>query len=183
MYFSPFQFSDSHALLHSILPHAPTRTHMNRQNIGRCLMHICSTIQSTNQYHPSDRKFPQWQIQVAWGTIGKIYNNTTDCPNPATVNKWQSGKLSTIDKCFYAVPAKMDCILWVNTNTSKPASTYSIDILGVVSDCEDISQKDVHDKWQSGSIGRDGRIYVIPKNINHVMVIAPGDITTVEMLK
>lgn len=90
----------------------------------------------------------------------------------SSINKWQGGVLSQIDKCFYAVPADMDCVLRVDTDPNTP---LSIDYVG--SDF-----RDVDDKWQGGFVGSDGKIYAIPENINNVMVITPGENLSVEML-
>lgn len=118
--------------------------------------------------------------------IDPIKNEATTFGNvPSTINKWQGGVLSSIDKCFYAVPANMNCILRVNTNPTAPPSSYlRIDYIDIPNnDGDDESEKNVDDKWQGGFVGRDGKIYAIPENFNHVMVITPGDNPTVELLK
>ncbi len=67
-------------------------------------------------------------------------------------NKWQGGVLSNLDKCIYAVPADMDCVLRINTDPNTP---LSIDLVG------DGFQK-IDDKWQGGFLGGDDKIYAIP---------------------
>lgn len=117
--------------------------------------------------------------------IDPIKNEATTFGNvPGIINKWQGGVLSSIDKCFYAVPANMDCILRVNTDpTASPSSYLHIDYLDIPSDGSGTSQKNIDDKWQGGFVGRDGKIYAIPENFNHVMVVTPGDNPTVEIMR
>ena len=97
-------------------------------------------------------------------TFGKV---------PGTINKWQGGVLSQIDHCIYAVPADNSTVLRIDTDPSTP---LSFDYVGG-------DFQEVGDKWQGGFVGRDGRIYAIPENINNVMVITPGDNPSVEILK
>ena len=105
--------------------------------------------------------------------IDPIKNEATTFGNVSpTINKWQGGVLSAKDKCFYAVPADMDCVLRVDTDPDTP---LRIDYVG-----RDFQETD--DKWQGGFVGTDGKIYAIPENINNVMVIAPGDEPSVEMI-
>ena len=70
-----------------------------------------------------------------------------------------------MDKCVYAVPADMNTILRINTNPDTP---LSIEMVGD-------GFKDVEDKWQGGFMAKDNKIYAIPENIDHVMVITPGE--------
>ena len=99
-----------------------------------------------------------------------------------SINKWQGGVLSSVDKCFYAVPANMDCVLRVNTdpvdNGDDASSSSYLRIEYVGEGCF----PDIDDKWQGGFVGRDGRIYAIPENSERVMVITPGDVPSVELL-
>lgn len=87
-------------------------------------------------------------------------------------NKFQGGVLSTIDNCIYAVPADADCVLRIDTDPNTP---LKIGYVGT-------DFQDIDDKWQGGFIGSDDRIYAIPENVDHVMVITPGDVPRVEML-
>lgn len=88
------------------------------------------------------------------------------------INKWQGGVLSSIDNCVYAVPADNSTVLRIDTDPNRP---LSFDYVGS-------GFQDVGDKWQGGFVGRDGKIYAIPENINQVMVITPGVEPSVEML-
>lgn len=75
----------------------------------------------------------------------------------SSINKWQGGVLSKVDKCVYAVPADMDCVLRIDTDPDTP---LRIDLVGE-------GFQDIDDKWQGGFVGSDDKIYAIPVS-NHV---------------
>ena len=79
--------------------------------------------------------------------------------------------LSQIDKCVYAVPADNLTVLRIDTNPDTPTYTPTLAINYVGRGFQDID-----DKWQGGFVGRDERIYAIPENCNHVMVIDPNGV-------
>jgi hypothetical protein len=76
-----------------------------------------------------------------------------------TINKWQGGVLSMVDKCVYAVPADMDCVLRIHTDPNKP---LEIDYVGD-------NFQDIDDKWQGGFHAIDNKIYAIP--VSYVIVL------------
>ena len=69
-----------------------------------------------------------------------------------SINKWQGGVLSMVDKCVYAVPADMDSVLRIQTD---PDKDLAIDLVGN-------NFQDIDDKWQGGFNAIDGKIYAIP---------------------
>ena len=76
-------------------------------------------------------------------TFGRVSN---------AINKWQGGVLSSVDKCVYAMPADMDCVLRIHTDPDKP---LRIDLVGE-------NFQDIEDKWQGGFTSSDNKIYAIP---------------------
>ena len=67
------------------------------------------------------------------------------------MNKFQGGVLAP-DKCVYAVPADMDCVLRIQTDPNLP----------LVADTIGSGLGEVEDKWQGGFLANDGKIYGIP---------------------
>jgi len=146
---------------------------------------------STIPIHRHDDDIDSPDLQYKWlggsyGADGCIYGMPSDATtilridpitNTATTfgrvsntnNKWQGGVLSQIDKCIYAVPADDSTVLRIDTDPDTPSFTPTLAIDYVGSGFQDID-----DKWQGGFVGRDERIYAIPENCNHVMVIDPG---------
>lgn len=101
---------------------------------------------------------------------------------PNSINKWQGGVLSSVDKCFYAVPANMDCVLRVNTDLGDDCDDASSSSYLRIEYVGEGCFPDIDDKWQGGFVGRDGRIYAIPENSESVMMITPGEVPSVELL-
>jgi len=144
------------------------------------------------QRHDDDTDSPDLQYKWlggSYGADGCIYGMPSDATTilridpikneattfgkvPNSVNKWQGGVLSSIDNCVYAVPADNSTVLRIDTDPNTP---LSFDYVGS-------GFQDVDDKWQGGFVGSDGKIYAIPENICHVMVISPGTESSVEML-
>lgn len=144
------------------------------------------------QRHPDDTDSADLRYKWLGGSYGAdncIYGMPSDATtilridpikNEATTfgkigasrNKFQGGVLSSIDNCVYAVPADADCVLKIDTDPNTP---LGIDYIGE-------GFQDVGDKWQGAFVGSDDRIYAIPENIDHVMVITPGEMPRVEML-
>lgn len=93
-------------------------------------------------------------------------------------NKWQGGVLSGVDGCVYAVPADHGSVLRIDTRPREDGDGRppGISLVGE-------GFQEIDDKWQGGFAGTDGRIYAIPENCNHVMVVTPGETPTAEMLK
>jgi len=140
--------------------------------------------------HEDDTDSPDLQYKWLGGSYGGdgcIYGMPSDATtilridpikNEATtfgkvsgdINKWQGGVLSSVDHCIYAVPADNSTVLRIDTdpNNDNPNNTPSLDI-----DYVGENFQDVDDKWQGGFVGSDDKIYAIPENCNHVMVITP----------
>ncbi|KAL7550333.1 hypothetical protein ACHAWF_013591 [Thalassiosira exigua] len=149
-----------------------------------------STIPIQRHSHDADRPSLRYKwLGGSYGADGCIYGMPSDATSvlridpianeattfgivPSAINKWQGGVLSDVDKCVYAVPADYSSVLRIDTN---PMTPPSISYVGR-------GFQDVDDKWQGGFVGCDDKIYAIPENINHVMVITPGDKPIVEMI-
>eukprot|EP00559_Dactyliosolen_fragilissimus_P003459 CAMPEP_0184859660 /NCGR_PEP_ID=MMETSP0580-20130426/4646_1 /TAXON_ID=1118495 /ORGANISM="Dactyliosolen fragilissimus" /LENGTH=562 /DNA_ID=CAMNT_0027356431 /DNA_START=32 /DNA_END=1720 /DNA_ORIENTATION=- len=91
----------------------------------------------------------------------------------AQKNKWQGGVLSPIDNSIYAVPADSDVVLRILTPEHDEPR---IEFIG-----KDLPE--VEDKWQGGFLARDGKIYGIPENIDHVMELTPGTHPKIRLIK
>ena len=77
-----------------------------------------------------------------------------------------------------AVPADHGAVLRIDTRPKEDGDLSPPEI-SLVGD----GFQDIDDKWQGGFAGADGRIYAIPENCNHVMVVTPGERPAAEMLK
>lgn len=142
---------------------------------------ICEELQIKRaEYDQDPRKNYKW-LGGAFGADGHIYcpacdtssilkidTETEECTTFGFAgklkNKWQGGLLSPRDECIYCIPADGHHILRIATSAGIEGEN-PIQLLG------DIPHH--KDKWQGGSVGKDGCLYFVPENGYRVMKVTP----------
>jgi hypothetical protein len=86
-------------------------------------------------------------------------------------NKWQGGLLGR-DGCVYCIPANGQHVLRIHTNPLQPNDAT----FGGAQPVQLVGNLPAHkDKWQGGSVGKDGCLYFMPENGYRVLKVTPPE--------